>query len=516
MKRNFRNLLFISILILAFVLSACGKNPVAGKPEITPTGSAAQPSGTLQPSEAGEVTPVIDAPKTIIRETVVQNMANLVFADSLPSELLSYVGEHIAVATPQEADSMLLILESIQNAWLEYYLERLDFSGNADPQIDQAYTSELALNGLKLTEVNRYKVPVIDYSLYRKWEGMLSGWFRDYIGIAQAETESPAVTNGNLAIPKEDLEKRLLITSGYIENYPQSIRFNQVLSLYDSYLYCYLYGYGKDAVINFSTRQISMDYYNRYLDFVKNNPDTRVSTIIAGYVSIIEKGSFLLTEEIERYLEQVFSNLEDQQIVVRNDIGRQILMERIGKLLPGRTGFTWNCIGTGKYKHTAALSEIHTEDGNPVYTVTGLVTDPSVAENPDVPANIELEYRIENNVLSQIKYAPFMPDSDFSGLELIRYPFVKGHYWYQYPEDEWFNNTEICTEIISVSQENGQNLYEVEYRDPSTGHYERRLLQEGKGTIAFTKLCTDDMGEEFEIGYYIDEANTGYPQPIVP
>ena len=518
MKRNYQIILFISILLVAFVFLACGKKAVTGnKPEISPTGSATQPSGTPHPSEAtGELTTVISAPKTIIRETVVQNMADLVFADRLPSELLLYVGEHIAAATPQEADSMLLILESIQKAWLEYYLEMLDFSGNADPLTNQAYVDELALNGLRLVEVNRHMVPAIDYSLYRKWEGMLSGWFRDYIGIVQAETDSPAVTNGKLTIPKEELEKRLLITSGYIENYPNSIRVNQVLNLYDSYLYGYLYGYGEDTAIDFTTRQISKDFYNRYLEFVKNNPDNHVSSIIAGYAAIIEKGSFLLTEELEKYLEQVFSSLEDQQIVVRNDIGRQILMERIGGLLPQKTGFNWNCIGPGEYRHRAALTEIHTEDGNPVYTVTGLVSDPSVAENPDVSAAIELEYRIEKNLLSQVKYAPFMPDSDFNGLELIRYPFVQGHYWYQYPEDEMFNSTCIYTEIISVSQGNGQSVYEVEYRDPSNGRYERRLLQEGKGTIAFTKLCSDDTGETFETGYYIDEANTGYPPLLVP
>lgn len=503
---------------MAIVFSACGTKPAAGnKPQASPTGAAVQPTGIQQPSEAAaQVSPSTQAPRVTIRETVVQDMANLVFADSQPSALLAYIGEHVAASTPQEADSMLLILESIQEAWLDYYLNRLEFHANEDLQTNQAWTEELTANGFRQAEVNRRKVPVIDYSLYRKWEGMLSGWFRDYIAIIQTETDSPAVTGGKLAVPKEELEKRLLGVSWYLEQYPKSVRVNQVISLYDSYLYCYLYGYDKDPVINFSTGQISSEYYNRYLEFVKKNPEAKVSSIISGYASVIEKGSFMLTAELEKYLEDVFSNLEDQRIVVRNDIGRQILMERISRLLPEKTGFTWKCFGTGEYEHSAALAEIHTEDGNPVYTVTGLVGDPSGGGNPDAPAAIELEYRIENNVLYQIKSAQEMMDSDFDELEIIRYPFVTGHCWYQYPEDDGINNTTIHTEIISVTQENGECVFEVKYADPSADRYEKRLLQSGKGTIAFTKLYSDGVSEPFEIGYFIDEANTGYPQPLVP
>jgi hypothetical protein len=512
MKKMKGNSIIAGILFIFLAISACGTKPAGGKkPNISPTGATVQPTGVQQPSEAAaQVSPSVTAPRITIREAVVQDMADLVFEDYPPSALLSHVGGHIAFSTPQEADSMLLILESIQKAWLDYYLNRLENSINTDPRADQAWIDELTQNGFRLTEASHGKTPVIDYGIYRKWEGMLSGWFRDYLAIIQAETDSPAVKGGKLSIPKDELEKRLLITSWYIEQYPESVRVNQVLSLYDTYLYSYLYGYDNEPVINFSTGQISMEYYNRYLEFVKKNAEAKVSGIIAEYASVIEKGSFMLTAELEKYLENVFSSLEDHRIVVRNDIGRQILMERMGRLLPDRTGFTWKCFGSGEYEHTAVLAGIHTEDGNPVYVVTGLAGDPSGGENPDVPKDIELEYRIENNVLYQIKSAPAMMDSDFDELEIIRYPFVVGHSWYQYPEDGGINNASVHTEIISVTHENGESLFEVEYTDPSMELYEKRLLQAGKGTIAFAKLYSDGENEPFEIGYFIDEANTGY------
>lgn len=512
MKKMKCNSTIAVILFIIFTISACGPKPAAGKkPEISPAdGATVQPTGIQQPSEAAEqISPSATAPRITIRETVVQEMANLVFEDCPPSLLLAHVGGHIAASTPQEADSMLLILESIQKAWLEYYQNRPEFHTNTDPQTDQAWIDELTQNGFRQAEANRSKMPVIDYSIYRKWEGMLSGWFRDYIAIIQAETDSPAVTGGKLAIPKEELEKRLISTSWYIEQYPNSVRVNQIISLYDTYLYSYLYGYDNEPIINFSTGQISMEYYDRYLEFVKKNPEVKVSGIIAGYADIIEKGSFMLNAELEKYLEEVFSSLEDQLIVVRNDIGRQILMERMSMLLPEKTGFTWKCLGSGDYKHTAALTGIHTEDGNPVYVVTGSTVDTTGEETTDASTAIELEYRIENNVLYQMKSAPAMMDSDFDELEIIRYPFVTGHSWYQYPRDNGLNNASVHTEIISVTKDNGETLFEVEYTDPSSELYEKRLIQAGKGTIAFTKLYSDGV-ESFDIGYFIDEANTGY------
>lgn len=504
-----------TILVIALFFSACGSKPVTGPDSnVIPTqGTEPQPTHSDQPSVTPvENIPSTQAPRVVIREEVVRNMAELVFADRKPSELMTYVDEHIAGVTPQEADKMLLILESIQKAWLDYYVSNINNNTITDPAGKKAWIEELAGNGFKYITVYNREVPLLDYGVYSKWEDSLSAWFKDYIAIVREENDAPAVKSGKLAITTEELEKRLLNAAMYVDKYPNSIRVNEVLKLYDTYLFSYLYGYENNPVINFDTGQISMSYYQRYLEFVQNNPGLEVTSIVSGYATAIEKASFMLTDELGVYLEGVFSVLDDKYIVVRNDIGRQVLMERMSMLLPERTGFTWKCFGIGEYEHTVMLEGIHTEDGNPVYTITGATGDPSGGENPDAPSSIELEYRIENNVLYQLKNAPGMIDSSFNELEIIRYPFIQGYRWYQYPEDNGINTISLQTEIISVTRENGELFYEVEYRDPATGEYEKRLIQSGKATIAFTKLYSDGQGESYEIGYFIDEDNTGYPQ----
>ncbi|NLN64229.1 MAG: hypothetical protein GX144_02250 [Clostridiaceae bacterium] len=511
MKRMKRYDICILLFAVWMTISGCDVNsPSKGSPEVSPTPAVTEyPADTSQTGAEKPIAEPSEAPRTEIKAESVRDMAQLVFDDCEPSSLLAYVNRHMGRVSVSEADDMLLILESVQKAWLDYYL---NIGTNAGQYERSEWVQELTDNGFRLEMVDNREVPVMDYMIYEKWSDQISEWFRDYITIIKTENDAPAVRAGQLSISKEELEERLISASVYIENYPLSVRVNEVIDLYDSYLYAYLYGYERDPVINFASNTISREYFNRYREFAQNNPELKAAALVFEYASMIEKGNFMLTEEIRKFLENIFSELDDKRIVVRNDIGRKILMERLQKLLPEKTGFVWKCFGVGGYAHTACLTGIHTEDGNPVYTITGAVEDPYAEQTADEQDLLELQYRIQNYVLFQIKTAPTMADSDFDELEIIRYPLITGHRWYQYPEADGIGSVGIETEIIGVVKENGQYYYEVESRDPATGDYERRLLQAGKGTVAFTKLRANGETIPYEVGYVIDEEQSGYTE----
>ncbi len=505
------------ILVMALILTGCVKknsstvngSGTTGEPTESAPNTTDLPSGSTGPGEK------ISAPVTEVGDESVQKMAELVFADASPCEMLQYVNSKMEIDSEeemismQESDSLLLIFESIQKAWCDYYRSIL-INNSLSAEMRTQWLEKLKEDGFKTHMTGGIELPVPDYGVYRKWEDRLSAWFRDYLYLAQLETDSPAVVNERLVITPDELEERILIASEYLEKYPQSVRVNEIIGFYDMYLYAYLYGYDPDTVINPGTGSISMDFYNRYREFVAKNPSSKAAELISEYIEVIEKSSFALTEDIMSFQENTFSNLSDSMIVVRKDIGRQILMERVGKLLPEKTGFVWRCSGFAEYGHTASLTDIHTEDGNPVYTVTGKVDDLSDRQAPLDDFSIQLQYRIEKNVLYQHKEAPYMMDSDFNDLEIIRYPFIVGHRWQQHLEDNEMDSYTVETEIIGVYRENGVDVYEVEYRNLSGGGNEKRLIQAGMGTIGFTKLYSDGKSEPFEIGYTILEEQTGY------
>ena len=500
----------IILLAIGLVLTGCKKNnkPASNtEPSVSSTNKASESTSDITNEPTQDIT---SAPVIEINEKVASEMRYMVLSDSTPQRLIEFVQNNINDVSPDEADKLLLILESVQSAWLGYYKGSVNFNSKDISGMGTELLTEIEKNGFKLITIDNVKVPAINYDIYLNSGSFLSDWFTQYIEIANIESNMPAVCNGKLNISYEELENRILIASKYINKFPESIRINEVIKCYEDYIFSYLYGYEPEPVYDINTGEASKKLIERYKEFVKKNGDTTVAECVSEYISLIEKGNYFLTKEIMSFLEETFSKLDDKKIYIENDIGRQIMAERMEKLLPERTGFFWRCFGFAEYGHDAILSSIRIEDGNPVYVVTGKVDDASDGQVPEEHLLIYLQYRIESNVLKQNKEAPLMMDSDFDDMELIRYPFVVGHKWNQSPIDGKGKLYSIETEIISISNENGDTVYEVEYRDMSNGNVENRLIQVGKGTIGFTKLYDDNENEPFFIGYTIYEEQSGY------
>lgn len=498
---------------MLIILTSCGSREKVGDELLaSPTAAAAGINNNGQTPTREETVAPGFAPQLTIEEGLVKGIVELVLADAMPSEIIKYVDTHIENSTQQEADNMVLILESVQKAWLEYYQNTIKYGEDMSITDNNKFIDEVTLNGYIMNTLDTSKVLVIDYDIYGRWENMLSDWFQEYIHIIRAEINNPAVINNELAVSLDELENRLLKASEYISEYPHSIRINEVIDLYDTYLYSYLYGYENNPVIDFDTKKFSMVYFNRYREFAERNHPSEAAALIFEYAAAIQKNGYILTNDIEQFLVDVFSDIDDKHTVIWNDIGRKVLTQRIGKLLPEKTGFTWECLGYADYTHSVKLDEIHTEDGNPVYTVNGKVKTLPDGEIPGAEAEIHMQYRIDNNVLTLTKTAPLMADSKFDKLEIIRYPFVVGNRWIQYSQDGGLNKVSVETEIVSITQIDGVNVYEVEYRDMVSGDIENRLIQTGKGTIGFTGLYSDGERETYATGYVIDKAKSGYVQ----
>ena len=500
--------IMIYFIISVFVLAGCGKDKTRAVNNTAGYTSEAVQEKTESGEYAGISTQMMQ-PSAVYDEVTEESlriMKEMVLSDAVPNDLIRYIKEHMAAARPDVAESMLLVLESVQKAWLEYYINSQN--GNFGDQAEK----DINNNGFVVISIHESMVPVLDYDIYLTWRDKLSEWFVCYLELASEEAGKPAVYNGQLKISLDELEYRLTQASEFIEKYPKCVRINEIINLYDIYLYSYLYGYDSAPVFDYKTNRVSKEFLERYKAFIENNPHLEITEVVSDFVGLLEKNSYNLTTEVETYIQEIFKKLHMKRIVVRNDTGRRFLIERIGMLLPG-TGSTWHCAGFAGYEHTAVVESIHTEDSNPVYNVIGQVDDFSDGEIASELMSIFLQYRIESNILSQYKSAPVMNDSDFDELELIRYPFVTGHRWFQYPIDGYNNRCSIETEIIGVSEDEGVSVYEVEYRNLSTGGNEKRLIQAGRGTIGFIKLFTDSAGEVFYVGYSIDTEKSGYKQP---
>lgn len=169
-------------------------------------------------------------------------------------------------------------------------------------------------------------------------------------------------------------------------------------------------------------------------------------------------------------------------------------------LLPPEKGYTWIYNGFAEYSSKMTLDKIDKDDEKIMYYITGEVEDVSEGEGA-ADLSIELQYIIQDGILTQIKKEDAMLDSEYSTLQLIKMPLQKGTKWNQTVTDKKGKKTTLECEITKVEEEGGK-VYTVYYHDQNSKYYEKRHFKEGTGIISFEKLWINGNGE-MPIGYAI-------------
>ncbi len=179
----------------------------------------------------------------------------------------------------------------------------------------------------------------------------------------------------------------------------------------------------------------------------------------------------------------------------------------LGELLPNRAGFRWVYSGIAEYGHTMELKELTVTGGQTVYTISGVLDDPSGGEAPG-PFDFALTYQIERGRLFRTQTAGVgLLDSRFPVLELIRAPLEQGSSWRQTVEDKDGQPVKLECSIVEVADQDGQAVYRVRYQDASSEYWEERVIKEGLGVFSVELLY-----EDFTIGYQLYEPASGYPE----
>jgi hypothetical protein len=179
----------------------------------------------------------------------------------------------------------------------------------------------------------------------------------------------------------------------------------------------------------------------------------------------------------------------------------------LGGLLPTRAGFRWVYSGIAEYGHTMELDELTASRGQTVYSISGVLDDPSGGEAPG-PFDFTLTYQIEQGRLFRtLSSEARVLDNRFPVLELIRTPLERGGSWQQTVDDRDGKQTKLNCSIVEVSEQDGQVVYRVRYEDTASEYWEERVIREGVGVVSVEMLY-----EDFTIGYQLYEEASGYPE----
>ena len=179
----------------------------------------------------------------------------------------------------------------------------------------------------------------------------------------------------------------------------------------------------------------------------------------------------------------------------------------LAELFPKTEGYKWIYNGFAEYGHEMTLNEIVATQDKVVYTMKGEVFDMSDGESQN-DFSLSVNYTITADSVVQDKVGPMMFDV-YDHIELIRTPLEVGESWNQTVKSADGKEVNLKCTIEKVEMDGTAKVYTIVYQDTNSPFYERRVIKEGIGVIAFSRLYINEE-QNFEITYSLYEEASGY------
>lgn len=238
--------------------------------------------------------------------------------------LINYVNSNIKYVSRGNANRMVLSIEdcqrknydkrvtSIFKGDIQYELT-LSFKGRTQNFKSEYIKNKTAKNVVKNLEENGYVLyaedgiyyPVTDYEKLSNYYNYISKDIRDYISIMKDDRK----------ICSKDGDWNIFFRGatrceGYINNYQESIRYREIKDKYKEYARYYLYGIKGEVVFDFGTGRLRGDIKRSYFELSADElKKSRLGMKIIEYRRILQKGNFILNDDIDRYRSAIINSI---------------------------------------------------------------------------------------------------------------------------------------------------------------------------------------------------------------
>jgi hypothetical protein len=245
--------------------------------------------------------------------------------------IFDFIDENISDSDPELASEMVYSAISLCEGYRQEFAEKLsdpDISGNIF-----ALSSEVIVDGAldleaeALRDINNEKVmdaiqeaiskkyrlitiegmiePVVDYEAYGAYTFYLSREMKDYINIKTDESGKPAVIDGGINITSEDFVERIIKSMEYLENYPDSPRFDEISNLKDRMLWIYLGGIDNSRVFG-SEGRIIPEKLEEFENIIDRYSGTEFADILSSYLDLLEEENYTRTDRVEEFIGSLY------------------------------------------------------------------------------------------------------------------------------------------------------------------------------------------------------------------
>ncbi|GBG55233.1 hypothetical protein SPFL3102_00659 [Sporomusaceae bacterium FL31] len=276
------------------------------------------------PSPSGEVTPNQISP--IVSEEQQKQIMNdyqqLIEKPSVqPSEVRAYIDKNIAQVTSQNAVVMVNALEQVQRKHLtklegEFFNDHAvqeqlqkNFAPGSDltnltvvkDQTLKNLLQEIKENGYKIEIAEGMYYPIIDYSIYQKYDSMLPGDIAAYHNLMAAESNKAAAKDAALVIGWNEVIQRALAQEKFLSQYGNSPKAAEVKELYKRYVFFSFYGANNTPLFDYETKTFNSEAKSAYEQVVGLDTSSNLLTQLKSYLAVLANNHYKLTDEVNQF-----------------------------------------------------------------------------------------------------------------------------------------------------------------------------------------------------------------------
>lgn len=238
-------------------------------------------------------------------------------AATTPKELFEFMNKNISSLSKEDITTALVKTEAMQKTYLSV-LENQFFAENTQNEIQNSsfdmnnldsITDETIKELLTLTKAAGYYVetaegsyfPVIDYSIYKDYTLNAADDMKEYFEIMTIESNVRFAKDAALQISFEEVLNRGLRAEGFLNTYKDSIKYMDVLKLYNLYESIALNGLNNTPLFDYDSNAIDTNAKESYQKFVEANKDSGLATIIKDFLAIIDENKGRLSQAVEDF-----------------------------------------------------------------------------------------------------------------------------------------------------------------------------------------------------------------------
>ena len=127
----------------------------------------------------------------------------------------------------------------------------------------------------------------------------------EFISIYLDESTRPAVLDAGIVIPMEDFLIRIDKAFKYLEQYPDSPRYNQVNKFNGGRLNVYLGGIDNNPVFDINGK-IYPERLTEFENFAEQYQGTKLGDILKSYLELLKQEGYKKTANVDDFLQKLY------------------------------------------------------------------------------------------------------------------------------------------------------------------------------------------------------------------